>query len=124
MSCTICTKTKPIPQCSGVLELGAVSQTDVQVVVTEVVTNRQRLIDGAVTIGILTIDLDDLGEFLSPNLLYAIQAYDTGVANFGTPIDITIDEVEYTCLNLSVTPLVNTEGEIEGAETFVIQIDE
>lgn len=123
MSCTICTKTKPIPQCSGILTLGAVTQSDVQVVVTEVVTNRQRLIDGTVTIGILTIDLEDLGEFLSPNFLYNIQAYDTSLENFGDPIEITIDEVEYTCLNLSVSAIVNTTGEIEGAAEIVLKLD-
>lgn len=124
MSCTTCTKTKPIPQCSGILTLGAVAQTGVIVVVKEAVTNRQRVIDGAVTIGILSIDLADLGEFLSPNFIYQVEAFDTSVENFGDPIEITIETVEYTCLNLSVSTLVNTDGEIEGAAEIVLKIDE
>lgn len=124
MSCTICTKTKPIPQCSGILTLGTVAVADVQVVVTEIATNRQRLIDGTVAATVLTINLDDLGEFLSPYLLYNVQAYDTGVENFGTPLEITIDAVAYTCLNLAVSTIVNAStGVIEGAATFELLIE-
>lgn len=124
MSCTICTKTKPIPQCSGILTLGTVAVADVQVVVTEIATNRQRLVDGTVAAGTLTIDLDDLGAFLSPYLLYSIQAYDTGVENFGTPLEITIDAVEYTCLNLSLSTIVNAStGVIEGAAAIDLLIE-
>ena len=123
MSCTICTKTKPIPQCSTTLELGAVVETDVVVVVTETATGRQRVIDGTVTIGILTIDLTDLGAFISPNLEYNIQAYNTSLSSYNTPINITINATEYTCLVLNVDTIVNGSGVITGATSIALEVD-
>lgn len=123
MSCTICSKTKPIPQCSGTLEIGAVASASVVVVVTEVATNRQRLIDGTVTLGILTIDLSDLGAFLSPNFLYIMHVYDD-LESFGSPVDVTIGAVEYPCLNLSLSSIQNAAtGVIQGATSIVLQIE-
>lgn len=123
MACTICTKTNPIPQCTTTLELGAVSETDVIVVVTEVATGRFKILDGTVTIGILTIDLSTLGAFISPNLEYNIQAHDTNLGNYNTPIDITIDGVAYTCLVLNVDSIVNAAGVITGAISIALEID-
>lgn len=123
MSCTICTKTKPIPQCSESVILGTVAETEVILVFTDVVTNRQRSIEGTVDAGTLSFDMDALGGFISPNFLYTIQGYDTSLDNLGDPITITKEGEEYTCLNLSVSPIVNEEGEIEGATEITLTVE-
>lgn len=122
MSCTICTKTNTIPQCSGVLVIGTIAVEEAVVKITDPITTRSVWVDPEISEGsVVSIDLEPLSEFISPNLTYNLEVYE-GMEET-TPLEVSIGADEYTCFNINVQKIQNIDGTIEGPEEITLTVD-
>lgn len=125
--CEGCQKVKRIPACSTNITLGNVGEntTDCLAIIADQQTGREWLIPFTTTgAGVAIIDLSD-AAFISENFLYSVKVIEgTDLSNYNNPLPITIGAVEYDCLYMDFTMIIDNEtGEYVGAEDITVEVE-
>jgi len=124
MACNTCQLTKSIPVCTDELVLGTItSNTDVYIFVinhSTGYTHRQEATSGNYGELRLNMSLPD-PSFYNPDSAYELWATLTTTSQ-GERLDITIDEVYYSCFNLSFNSLYDDTDSSVSYDEITLEI--
>lgn len=111
--CTTCFQANPVPTCAGELIIGTI---DLDLELTEVNVYFQYSPTGNVQLYPGTVDELGLVTVEEPNLATGgyvkIWVNDPATDNFNIPIPVTIDTVQYTCIEAQINRLRGIETSI------------